>query len=128
MPGEKVTILVVDDSINMLQQLEVFLSGEGFEVSRATNANEGLEKARGAAYDLCIVDVNMPGMNGLEMIRELRTYEGYAETPVFVLTTESTKDLLALGKEVGATAWIVKPFKQEIMLKGIRKVLQKAAS
>ena len=116
-------ILVVDDSVTMLQQLEVFLESHGFEVLKAMSAQAGLALVRNERLDLLIVDVNMPGMSGLEMLREVRAIPGYDKTPCFVLTTESTKDLISIGKEAGATAWIVKPFKQEIMLRGIHKVL-----
>ena len=122
MPHTK-TILIVDDSLTMLQQLTVFLEGQGFNVLKAMGAQQGLDIVRQQQLDLLIVDVNMPGMSGLEMIEQVRTIEGYDKTPCFVLTTESTKPLMETGKRVGATAWIVKPFKQEIMLRGIRKVL-----
>jgi two-component system, chemotaxis family, chemotaxis protein CheY len=116
-------VLVVDDSSTVRQQLEFFLEPEGYAITTAANAEEGLAAAATRQFDLCIIDVNMPGKNGLEMIRELRAVEGYKKTPMFVLTTESTKNIIDVGTEVGATAWIVKPFKQDLLLKGIRKVL-----
>lgn len=116
-------ILIVDDSITLLQQLEAFLTGHGFAVTMASNATEGLDAMRAAAFDLVFADVNMPGMNGLEMIAVARKLPGYEKTPIFVLTTESTNNLVQRGKEAGATAWIVKPFKQEVVLKGIEHVL-----
>lgn len=116
-------ILVVDDSSTMRQQLELFLEPLGFQVVAAYDASDGLRQASTQTFDLCIVDVNMPGKSGLEMIRDLRELDGYAETPVFVLTTESNPKLIELGNTVKATAWIVKPFKQDILLRGIRKVL-----
>lgn len=116
-------ILVVDDSITLLQQLEAFLTANGFAVVKASDASEGLAALRGGHFDLVFVDVNMPGMNGLDMIVEARKIPGHEKTPVFVLTTESTKGLMQRGKEAGATAWIVKPFKQDVVLKGIEHVL-----
>ena len=126
--ADKTRILVVDDSRTTRQQLDTFLSSKGFDVSQASSGLDGLAVAGGGSFNLCIVDVNMPGMNGLDMIRELRTLDGYATTPVFVLTTESTRELIARGKEVGATAWIVKPFQQESLLMGIEKALAMSAS
>ncbi len=117
-------ILIVDDSSTVRQQLEVLLEPQGFVVVTAKDAFAGLDAASRDTFDLCIIDVNMPGKNGLEMIRELRQFDNYRETPVFVLTTEATKTLMDLGTEVGATAWIVKPFKQDILMRGIRKVLK----
>lgn len=116
-------ILVIDDSITLLQQLEAFLTTHGFAVEKASDAHAGLDALRAGKFDLVFVDVNMPGMNGLEMIAEARKLPGYDKTPIFVLTTESTKGLMQRGKEAGATAWIVKPFKQDVVLKGIEHVL-----
>lgn len=116
-------ILIVDDSITLLQQLEAFLTSHGFSVTMAGNGSEGLDAMRATSFDLVFADVNMPGMNGLEMIAVARTLPGYDKTPIFVLTTESTNNLVQRGKEAGATAWIVKPFKQEVVLKGIEHVL-----
>ena len=70
-----------------------------------------------------IVDVNMPVMNGLEMVAEVRKLPEHAKTPIFMLTTESGTDIAAEGRRVGVTAWIVKPFKPAILLKGIEKVV-----
>lgn len=116
-------ILVIDDSVTLLQQLESFLTANGFAVVKANDATEGLDALRAGPFDLVFVDVNMPGMNGLDMIAEARKLPAHAKTPIFVLTTESTKGLMQRGKEAGATAWIVKPFKQDVVLKGIEHVL-----
>ncbi|MBC7543083.1 MAG: response regulator [Candidatus Sericytochromatia bacterium] len=118
-------ILVVDDSATVRQQLTSFLKNNGFEATAAENGTDALQQAqsRSKAFDMVVTDVNMPQMGGLEMIAALRLRPGYAKTPIFVLTTESTADIMAKGKALGATAWIVKPFKPEILLKGIHKVL-----
>jgi two-component system, chemotaxis family, chemotaxis protein CheY len=118
-----VRILAVDDSATTLRQLESFLTPHGYTVIKAASASDGIDAVRTEKFDLLIVDVNMPGMNGLEMIREVRAVPGYEKTPCFVLTTESTRHLMEAGRKVGATAWIVKPFKHEILLKGIQQVL-----
>ena len=76
---------------------------------------------------MAIVDVNMPVMNGLEMLANLRNIPGKESIPVFVLTTESSKDLVTRGKQHGATAWIVKPFKPDVLAKGVAHVLKRAA-
>lgn len=116
-------ILVVDDSATIRQQLRVFLESNGFEVGEAENGQAALEAVRVESFNLLIVDVNMPGITGLELVERVRKLPAYAKIPVFVLTTESTQAIIAKGKEVGATAWIVKPFKPDILLKGIKKVL-----
>jgi two-component system chemotaxis response regulator CheY len=76
---------------------------------------------------MLIVDVNMPRMNGIEMVGHVRKLAKYQKTPIFMLTTESTKSVMALGKSAGATAWIIKPFRPDVLLKGIDRVLAAAA-
>ncbi len=117
------TILVVDDSATVRQQVRSFLQTNEFTVIEGSNGVEGLAAAKTTQADLVMVDVNMPMMNGIEMIAELRKLPGYEKTPIFVLTTESTTAMAQKGKEAGATAWLVKPFKPELVLKGIQKVL-----
>jgi two-component system chemotaxis response regulator CheY len=117
------TIMIVDDSITVREQLREVLESEDFSVVEADCGEAALEKAKEAQVDMLIVDVNMPGMDGLEMLRRLRDIADYKRTPAFVLTTEASASLLRKGRSVGATAWIVKPFKEETLVKGIRKVL-----
>ena len=116
-------VLVVDDSTTIRQQLSIFLSGNGHESLEAENGQIGLDVARENNVDLMIVDVNMPVMNGIDMVTEIRKLPQHAKTPIFMLTTESGQDIAKKGKEAGVTAWIVKPFKPEFLLKGITKVL-----
>jgi two-component system chemotaxis response regulator CheY len=118
------TILIVDDSRTIRQQTRVLLENNGFHVVEAGNGVEGLEEAKKGPVDLIIVDVNMPAMNGLEMISHVRKLDGYAKTPIFVLTTEASGEIVRRGKAVGATAWVVKPFKPELLVPAILKVLK----
>lgn len=118
-------VLIVDDSLIVRQQLRTVLEGDGFRVIEADSGEAGLAQAQTNNADMMIIDVNMPGMNGLEMLGEVRQLSDHKRTPAFILTTESSATLIKQGKKVGATAWIVKPFKPEILLKGIRKVLSK---
>jgi two-component system chemotaxis response regulator CheY len=117
------TVLVVDDSATMRQQTRTLLQTNGYSVVEAGNGAEGLEAAKGAAIGLVIVDVNMPVMNGIEMIGKLRKMDKYDKTPIFVLTTESSGNIVSQGKAAGATAWIVKPFNPQILLAAVKKVL-----
>lgn len=121
-------ILIVDDSATIRLQLRNCLQSAGHELTEAENGAIGLQKARVADFDFIVMDVNMPVMNGLEMLENLRTIEGHRNTPVFVLTTESSKEMVARGKRSGATAWIVKPFKSEVLLKGVEHVLSRQAA
>jgi two-component system, chemotaxis family, chemotaxis protein CheY len=119
------TVLVVDDSATMRQQTRTLLQTNGYTVLEAGNGAEGLEavKGAGASIGLVIVDVNMPVMNGIEMIGKLRKMDHYGKTPIFVLTTESSGNIVSQGKAAGATAWIVKPFNPQILLAAVKKVL-----
>jgi two-component system chemotaxis response regulator CheY len=117
------TVLVVDDSATMRQQTRTLLQTNGYTVVEAGNGAEGLEAAKGNSVGLVIVDVNMPVMNGIEMIGKLRKMDNYGKTPIFVLTTESSGDIVTRGKAAGATAWIVKPFNPQILLAAVKKVL-----
>ena len=116
-------ILVVDDSSTIRQQMRVFLTNNGHEVVEADNGQTGLQAAKDNDARLMIVDVNMPVMNGIEMVGEVRKLPKHAKTPIFMLTTESGSDIAKQGKQAGVTAWIVKPFKPDFLLKGVNKVL-----
>jgi two-component system, chemotaxis family, chemotaxis protein CheY len=120
-------ILVVDDSATVRQQLHSLLHTHGFGVTEAEDGEQGLATATAEQVDLLIVDVNMPRMNGIQMVGEVRKLPNYAKTPIFMLTTESTKSVMALGKSAGATAWIIKPFRPDILIKGIQRVLAAVA-
>jgi two-component system chemotaxis response regulator CheY len=116
-------VLVVDDSVTIREQLRAILEPAGCAVEQATNGREGLEKARAQRFDLIISDLAMPEMDGLEMIRTLRVMPGYAETPIFVLSLESMPLVIRSAKRIGATAWIIKPFNSETLLKGVRRAV-----
>ncbi len=118
------TILVVDDSGIIREQLSHTLRFHGYTVILADNGGQGLTMAMShPEIDLFIVDINMPNMNGLEMIEEIRMIPNHKDTAIFVLTTESSSEVANEGREAGATAWIVKPFKEEPLLAGIKHVL-----
>jgi two-component system chemotaxis response regulator CheY len=117
------TILVVDDAASVRTQLRLALESEGFAVLEAENGQRGYDTAAAQPVDLMIVDVNMPVMDGFEMIERVRSLERYSAVPIFVLTTESGMATVRQGKAAGATAWIVKPVKPEVLVKGIRGIL-----
>ncbi len=121
-------ILIVDDSTTIRHQLRTCLQEAGYEVIEAENGALGLQKAKDVDINMIVVDVNMPVMSGLEMLEALRTHPAKDKIPAFVLTTESSKEMVARGKKCGATAWIVKPFKPAVLIKGIAHVLARAAA
>lgn len=118
------TILVVDDSVSMRQMVTFTLKGAGFEVVEAGDGKEAVAKLNGGAKpNLVITDLNMPNMDGISLIKEIRGMAAHKFTPVLMLTTESADDKKKEGQAAGATGWIVKPFNPEQMLATIKKVM-----
>jgi two-component system chemotaxis response regulator CheY len=118
-------ILTVDDSASIRQTIKIALSGEGYSVSEARDGAEGIAKADADAYALIVTDLNMPVMDGLTMIRELRKKPAHAGTPIIFLTTESDAEMKAQAKAAGATGWLTKPFDPDQLVKIVNKVLAK---
>lgn len=117
------SILAVDDSASMRQMVSFTLKGAGYTVIEAADGVEALNLAQSNAVNLVITDVNMPNMDGITLIRELRALPTYRFTPLLMLTTESGIDKKRQGKAAGATGWIVKPFNPEQLLSTVKKVL-----
>ena len=118
-------ILTVDDSASIRLTTNVALSGAGYSVSEAVNGADGLAKAQADHYDLIVTDLNMPVMDGLTMIEELRKIPSQMGVPIIFLTTESDAALKTRAKAAGATGWLTKPFDPENLVKIVRKVLGK---
>jgi two-component system chemotaxis response regulator CheY len=117
------SILAVDDSASMRQMVSFTLKGAGYEVIEAVDGVEALNVAKGRSVNLVLTDVNMPNMDGISLIKELRALPSYKFTPLLMLTTESASDKKQAGKSAGATGWIVKPFNPDQLLATIKKVL-----
>ncbi len=117
------TILAVDDSASMRQMVSFTLKGAGYDVIEAVDGSDALKNAQGKSVNLVLTDVNMPGMDGITLIRELRKLPAFKYTPMLMLTTESAPEKKAEGKAAGATGWLVKPFNPEQLLSTIKKVL-----
>jgi len=120
-------ILVVDDSVTIRQQVGSALSQAGFEIIEAADGQEGLNKIT-ANPDLLMVitDVNMPNMNGLEMLEKLKANPKHSKLIVFMLTTEGQPELIERAKKAGAKGWIVKPFKAELLVSAAKKLASMA--
>ncbi len=117
------SILAVDDSASMRQMVSYTLKGAGYEVIEAVDGQDALGKAKSRVADVVLTDVNMPNMDGIELIRQLRQLPGYKFTPMLLLTTESGGDKKAEGKAAGATGWLVKPFNPDQLLATLKKVI-----
>ena len=110
------TILTVDDSTSMRQMVSFTLKQSGFDVVEAADGAEGLQKAQSSRFNLVITDVNMPKMDGITLVKELRALPAYKFTPILLLTTEAGIEKKKEGKEAGATGWLVKPFNPDQLL------------
>ena len=119
-------ILIVDDSRVMRQLVRRTLRHAGYDTDRVEEAGDGVEALKVLERyrpDLVLSDWNMPNMDGISLIKELRQLPTYKFTPILMLTTESSMDKKMAGKSAGATGWIVKPFNPDQLLATVNKVL-----
>ncbi|MDO6427398.1 MULTISPECIES: response regulator [Thalassotalea] len=113
------TILIVDDSASVRQVVAMTLKGAGYEVIEAVDGKDGLSKLDGKKVHLIISDVNMPNMDGITMVKEIKQMASYKFTPIIMLTTEGAEEKKKQGQAAGAKAWIVKPFQPAQMLQAV---------
>ena len=117
------TILAVDDSGSLRQMLAFALRSAGYVVTEAVDGNDGYQRARREQFNLVLTDQNMPGMDGLSLIRSLRALPAYRPVPILMLTTESGEEIKQRGRAAGANGWLVKPFDPQRLLEVVRKVI-----
>lgn len=115
-------ILTIDDSKTIRDMLLLTLTDAGFDVLQAVDGKDGVEVLGRERVDVVITDINMPNMDGYEVIRHLRADPAHKTTPILVLTTESDSDKKNLAREAGATGWMVKPFDPERLIATVCKV------
>lgn len=116
-------IMTADDSASMRQMISFTLKQAGYDVVEAEHGKDALGKLGGSPVDMLITDLNMPVMDGLELIRQVRTLPQGKYIPIVMLTTESQAEKKQEGKAAGATGWIVKPFTPEQLVAVVKKVL-----
>ena len=116
-------ILAVDDSVSIRKSISFILGQENFEVVEAENGADGLAKATADKFGLIITDINMPIMDGIQFIKELRNTTEHKFTPIIVLTTENQESKMQEGRDAGATGWIVKPFSSEKLIAVVKKII-----
>ena len=117
------TIMIVDDSATLRQVVSIALKGAGYDVIEGADGKDALAKLTGQKVHLVISDVNMPNMDGITFVTELKKLPAYKFTPVIMLTTEAGEDKKASGQAAGAKAWVIKPFKPEQMLNAVSKLI-----
>ena len=118
-----IKILAVDDSSSMRQMVSFTLKSAGYEVDEAEDGQKALNLAKSKKFDVVISDVNMPVMDGITLVSNLRQLPDYKFLPILMLTTEAASDKKMEGKKAGATGWIVKPFNPEQLIATVKKVL-----
>jgi len=117
------TILSVDDSASIRQMVMFTLTKEGYTVVEAVDGRDALNKVKATPVDMVITDLNMPHVDGIDLIQALRADPAFKFVPIVMLTTENTVERKDAGKHAGATGWIVKPFKPEQLVAVVRKLL-----
>ena len=117
------TIMIVDDSATLRQVVVIALKGAGYDVLEAGDGKEALSLLNGRKINLVVSDVNMPNMDGLTFVAEMKKLPAYRFTPVIMLTTEAGADKKSQGQAAGAKAWIVKPFQPQQMLAAVAKLV-----
>ena len=115
-------VLAVDDSKTMRDMVGFTLRGAGYDVVEAEDGEDALGKLVGGAVNLVITDINMPRLDGIGLIKKIRSDPSHRALPILVLTTESESGKKDEGRAAGATGWIVKPFDPDQLLKVVQKV------
>lgn len=116
-------VLTVDDSRTILAMLHHTLSGAGFEVIQAEDGQKGLDALGEQDFDVVITDINMPVMDGIDFIKNVRASGNHQSLPILILTTETSQEKRDMGRTAGGTGWIVKPFDPEKLISVIRRVV-----
>ena len=117
------TIMIVDDSASLRQVVSIALRGAGYDVIEACDGKDALAKLTGQKIHLIISDVNMPNMDGITLVKNVKQLPNYKFTPIIMLTTESQESKKAEGQAAGAKAWVVKPFQPAQMLAAVAKLV-----
>jgi two-component system chemotaxis response regulator CheY len=122
------TVLIVDDSATVRQQVGIVLTQSGFKVEHACDGMEGVARIQNGGIDCVICDVNMPNMNGIELVESVKSCERHSKLPIIMLTTEGAKELILRAKKAGASGWIVKPFKADLLVAAVQKLTASTVS
>ena len=117
------TILVVDDSASVRQVVSIALKGAGYDVIQGSDGKDALKQLDGRRIHLIISDVNMPNMDGITFVSEVKKLPAYKFTPIIMLTTESQEDKKKQAQAAGAKAWVTKPFQPPQMLAAVEKLI-----
>lgn len=117
------TVMIIDDSATLRQVVSLTLAKAGYETIQASDGRDALQKVVGQKIHLIICDINMPNMDGISFLKEIKKDPEHKFTPIIMLTTESQEAKKQEGRAAGAKAWIVKPFKPDQMLAAVQKLI-----
>lgn len=117
------TILIVDDSASMRQVVSIALKGAGYQVIEACDGKDALNKLTGIKIHLILSDINMPVMDGISFVKEVKKLDHYKFTPIIMLTTEMEPEKKQAARDAGAKAWVTKPFQPPVLLGAIAKLV-----
>jgi len=120
----KKNILIIDDSESIRELVSTGLENAGYSVIKGVDGQDGLEKLKEGKFEMIITDLNMPIMDGIQFVKEVRSLDEYKYLPIILLTTESQASKKQEAKEAGASGWIVKPFVEQKLLNVIRKFVR----
>ncbi|MBT1065305.1 response regulator [Bowmanella sp. Y26] len=117
-------VLIVDDSPSIRQMVEATLKSASYAVTAAKDGQEAFDICKGGkSFDFVLTDQNMPRMDGLTLVKSLRTLPAFSRTPIVMLTTEASDEMKAQGRAAGASGWMVKPFDPRKLLEVAAKVM-----
>ncbi len=117
------TIMVIDDSASFRSVVTIALKGAGYDVVEACDGRDALAKLTGQKIHLIVSDVNMPNMDGISLVREVKKLPNYKFTPIMMLTTESQPEKKQAARDAGAKAWLIKPFQPPMLLDAVSKLV-----
>ena len=117
------TIMIVDDSASMRQVVGIAIKGAGYDLVEAADGKEALSKLNGEKIHLIVSDINMPNMDGITFVKEVKQLANYKFTPIIMLTTEVDEVKKQAAKDAGAKAWVNKPFQPTTLLAAIAKLV-----
>lgn len=117
------TILIADDAASMRGLVSMTLRSKGYEVIEAEDGIDALSKMKGSKVGLIVSDLNMPNMDGIELVKAVKAIPEYKYIPIVMLTTEGQAEKKEAGRQAGAKAWIVKPFKPDVLVDVVRKII-----
>jgi two-component system, chemotaxis family, chemotaxis protein CheY len=115
-------IMIIDDSASLRQVVAISLRGAGYEVQEAADGRDALGKLTGQKINLMICDLNMPNLDGIGFVKEVKKMPLYRYTPIIILTTEHDENIVKAGQEAGVKAWVLKPFQPPQMLAAVAKL------